>query len=170
LKAESNKSGIVGIYDPNADPNAVIEPSPEAVTLAKHLFDSELSEKQERYCASVRQLFAAVLAPQLKAEMEACGTDAAKTAWAAFGAGCKEAALPHLPAPPEALLLAIADETDTAAAERMVDVVSRVHTNIGENDPENALVRAALRLMREDTITDGDNDAAVAANTNAKGE
>src|SRR5262245_19685458 len=61
LMAEMNMPKLsVGVYDPNGDSSAVIEPSPEAVTLAKHLFDSELSEKQERYCASVRQLFAAV--------------------------------------------------------------------------------------------------------------
>ena len=147
----SKKAPVIGIYDPNAaPPDAAPEPSPEAVALAKYLYDTELTQKQERYCASVQQLFSVVLRPQLEAEMAALRlTDEVRKDWATFRARCAEFELPHLPAPPEALLLAIADD-DAAAAQRLADAVSLIHKNLGEADPCDALVRAALRCKREE--------------------
>jgi len=149
LKAQLKEPGS-GIYDPNADPNAAIEPCPEALAAAKHLLDVELSLEQERHCAAIQQLFSVILRPQLEAEMAAMRlTDEVRKDWATFRARCAEAELPHLPAPPEALLLAIADD-DAAAAQRLANSVSLVHRNLGEADPQDALVRAALRCKREE--------------------
>jgi len=150
LEAESNKSSC-GIYDPNIDPSAVIEPSPEALAVAQMLDEIELSREQERYCAEVQRLFAAVLAPQLARRMaERRITDDVRAAWATFRQRCAENSLPHLPARPESLLMALADERDAASAQRLVDAVRLVHKNLGERDPQDMLVEEALRSIRED--------------------
>jgi len=148
LKAQPS----IGIYDPNASPDKASpdKPSSEVVALVKHLLDIELTQKQERHCAAIQQLFSVILRPQLEAEMMALRlTDQVRADWATFRARCKEVELPHLPAPPEALLLAIADD-DAATAQRLANSVSLVHRNLGEADPCDALVRAALRCKREE--------------------
>jgi hypothetical protein len=142
--------GAGGIWDPNADPSAAIEPSPEATAVAKMLADVELSQEQERRCAAIQQLFSVVLRPQFEAEMAQTKiTDEIRQEWAKFRLQCQEEGLPHLPARPESLLMAIAD-LDTHSAQRLADAVSLVHKNLGEADPQDALVRAALRVKRED--------------------
>src|SRR5262249_6434356 len=113
-----------GVYDPNADSSAVIEPSPEALAVAKMLGDIELSQEQERHCAAIQQLFSVILRPQFEAEIaETKITDDIRKEWAKFRLQCQEAGLPHLPARPESLLLAIVGE-DTASAQKLANAVS----------------------------------------------
>jgi hypothetical protein len=100
----------------------------------------------------------AALAPILKDELAAENlasrvSASHKADFARFQAYCKRWELPHLPAPPQAVAVFLADESEHGAKHlarlaRSISVVSRA---VGFADPtEDVLVRAVLRLARAD--------------------
>jgi hypothetical protein len=100
----------------------------------------------------------AALAPILKEELAAENlasrvTASHKADFVQFQACCKRQGLPHLPAPPQAVALFLAEEIGCGAKllTRLARSISIVHTALNFPDPcADVLVRAVLRLARND--------------------
>jgi hypothetical protein len=98
------------------------------------------------------------LAPYLKSELAAENASrrispSMKREFARFQKYCERWDLPSLPAPPQALAVALAEESEHGAARvlRLCRAVSGIHCAVGFPDPAaDVLIKAMLRLIRSE--------------------
>jgi hypothetical protein len=146
--------------DWNEECKAVEDDSEETLALIGEAIAARNQKAEEAARAAelgldvIDAAFSPILKDELAAENLASRVSAShKADFVQFQACCKRQGLPHLPAPPQAVAVFLAEEIDRGAKHltRLARSISIVHRALNFTDPtEDVLVRAILRLVRAD--------------------
>src|SRR5262249_32315775 len=152
-------TGIGGFPDWTPEEEAEVERQPEADRRREEA-EAQRAVEIENTCDSVDKTFAWALRNEMAVENQVTRiSPAVQRDFSAFQKSCSEWGLPHLPAPPQAvvLFLAQASEKKHSAAHitRLRNSIDVVHRATQMPSPcDDVLVRALMRAVNEDKETD----------------
>ena len=156
-------SGPVEIEVDQATLDAAREQEAASSKVEKLICDEALADEQRKLCDAIDKN----LGLGLKAELALENAETRVTAthqkhFRKFKECAARWGLPHLPAPPQAAAIFLAEESERGATathvSRLAKSISQVHTALGFADPcDDVLVRAFLRCVREDKANSNSN-------------